>query len=286
MALTTKIKFFSNKILQVFNLRLATLTAKRQDRRYLEILEERGHFERSIFTLPPGFQSINSEIIFKELEAHAERFRDFESPSKNDVGYTFDNVMYTSPDAEVLYAFIRRYQPKKLVEIGSGNSTRIIKQAVLDGRLSTEIISIDPSPRVEIKHLVNRLYTERVEILEDPDIFSLGKGDILFIDSSHKVRTGGDIPFIYLNVIPNLRPGVLIHIHDIFLPYEYPKEWILDNHWVFDEQYLVHTLLMNAKQFDVLWAAYFLQKTKPDFPNHFPHMNGRSGSSLWLLKKG
>ena len=91
---------------------------------------------------------------------------------------------------------------------------------------------------------------------------------------------------LFLNILPRLKPGVLIHIHDIFLPYEYPREWIMQNRWPWNEQYLVQALLQGSEEYEVLWAGHYHQKTMPDFAKHFPLWQGKDASSLWLRKKG
>jgi len=287
MALTTSLKNYINNYLRRVNLQVETLTAEKLERRRLEDLMQSGHFLRPVFPTPPTFNSIEVKSVLVELQKYEKRFNDFEEASHNIVGYTFVNDYFSSPDAEVLYAMVRKFQPRKVIEVGSGHSTRIIRQAILDGYLNTCLVSIDPYPRREISGLVERFYPKTVETLGDPELFSSLQGnDFLFIDSSHEVRTGNDVVFLYLNIIPELHPGVMIHIHDIFLPYDYPKEWIMQKHWPFTEQYLVQAMLNFSNIFEVLWAGYFLQRTRSDFEKYFPHLNGQTAKSLWLRKSG
>lgn len=223
--------------------------------------------------------------LLEKISSYGPRFVDFEDPSCNDVGYTFENDYFTSPDTEVLYTIVRKYQPATIVEVGSGHSTKVIRQAVLDGHLNTHVISIDPHPRTEIRGLVDKTYREPIEALGNTECFrSLKEGDILFIDSSHVIKTGNDVTFLYLNVIPELPPGVLIHIHDVFLPYDYPRECVIEKRWGWNEQYLAQARLAFASAFEVLWAGHFLQHTRGGFAHHFPHLNGRVPRSLWLRK--
>lgn len=223
--------------------------------------------------------------LLETICRYGPRFDDFEDPSRNDVGYTFNNDYFSSPDTEVLYTIVRQFQPRMVVEVGSGNSTQIIRQAVLDGQLKTRLISIDPQPRMENSALADEVYRTRVEWLRSGELFrSFKAGDILFIDSSHVIKTGNDVVFLYLIVLPELPPGVLIHIHDVFLPYDYPREWVMEKRREWNEQYLVQALLMSTNAFEVLWAGHFLQRTRVDFAQHFPHLNGRVAGSLWLRK--
>jgi hypothetical protein len=109
---------------------------------------------------------------------------------------------------------------------------------------------------------------------------------VLFIDSSHEIRPGNDVIRLFLNVVPRLHNGVVIHIHDIFLPFEYPQEWIVGNtlnvNWA--EQYLVQALLQGSDHFEVLWPGHFLQRTLPKFSEHFQRETQGIATSLWLRK--
>ena len=279
MAFTTRVKEALNRRLAPFNLRIDTLTARRIEERRVAALERASHFERPVFPLPPALQSLDPRPVLDAVAAYRPRFADFEDPALNDVGYSFDNIYYTSPDAEVLYSLVRSRSPGKIVEIGSGNSTKISRQAIRDGGLSTRLISIDPSPRIEIAHLTDE--SRRSALSTTSRLEEIGAGDFLFIDSSHVIRAGNEVAFLYLDVLPRLPAGTIVQVHDIFLPYEYPKQWALD--WEYDEQYLVQAILQFGTGFEVLWAGYYLQRTLPDFAAHFPRAE-RPGTSLWLLK--
>ena len=90
--------------------------------------------------------------------------------------------------------------------------------------------------------------------------------------------------FLFLNVLPRLRRGVLVHIHDIFLPFEYPEEWLVTKRWEWNEQYLVQALLQDSDSFIVIWPGYYLQRTMKEFSNHFPLRDERNASSIWLVR--
>ena len=286
MAYTTAVKGYINACLRHVNLQLDTLTAVRAETRRLKALEATQYFTRPVFPVPPAFASIPVDDVLAEVARHRQRFEDFARPEGNSVGYSFDNIFYTSPDAEVLYAMMRRYAPGTVVEIGSGNSTKIMRQAVADGRLQTRLISIDPQPRTEIDTLVDQKYREPLSATTSLETFSsLRAGDLLFIDSSHVVRSENDVVFLYLTVLPQLPAGVLVQVHDIFLPYDYPSEWVVERGFGFNEQYLVQALLASSDDYEVLWAGYFHQRTRDDFGRHFPHMGQLDAKSLWLRKK-
>ena len=114
----------------------------------------------------------------------------------------------------------------------------LFRQAITDGPLSTRLVSIDPVPRREIAQHADEVIVDRVETLDPSFILSrLQRNDFLFIDSSHEIKTGNDVLYLYLRILPSLAPGVIVHMHDIFLPFEYPKEWIVQNRWLWGEQY-------------------------------------------------
>lgn len=149
---------------------------------------------------------------------------------------------YIAPiDTSALYAFVAHHKPKRYLEVGSGNSTKFVRRAITDHRLKTQIISIDPQPRETIDNLCDQCLRQSVEDV-DPSFFDiLKKGDILFIDGTHRVSQNSDVTALMLDVIPNLAPGVIVHIHDIFWPYDYPGDWV-DKY--FSEQYILGAYLI------------------------------------------
>lgn len=159
-------------------------------------------------------------------------------------------------DAVALYSFIAIGQPKLFLEVGSGNSTKFARRAIKDHGLTTKIISIDPRPRVEIDGLCDQIVREPVENCK-LDIFDrLESGDILYVDNSHRALMNSDATVIFLDILPRLKPGVLVHFHDIALPYDYPAEW-KDRYY--SEQYLLAAyLLARGSRFDVLLPNWFV----------------------------
>lgn len=284
MALTTRIKSGINRVLRFANLRVDTLTVEKAETRRLRALETSGYFDHPVFPVPPTFRSMDPAPILDALHKYRERLADLSDPSRNEVGYCYDNAWFSSPDAEVLYVIVRTFRPGTVVEVGSGYSTRVIRQAILDGGLDTRLISIDPQPRAEVEGLADEVRRVPVEAVPMDLFRALRPNDILFIDSSHTIKPGGDVVFLYLRVIPSLAPGTLVHIHDVFIPWDYPKQWVVERRWEWNEQYLVHAMLTFSNVFEVLYAGHFLQKTLPRFESHFPHANGRIATSMWLRK--
>jgi hypothetical protein len=176
--------------------------------------------------------------------------------------YNSLNLPYT--DAEILYNMIRHLKPTKIVEIGGGESTKFIQLAIKQnkqeiGNNKTEHICIEPFEQLSLEKSSSlTIIRERVENLDLSIFSSLSENDILFIDSSHVIRTGGDVVFEYLNIIPSLQKGVIVHCHDIFLPYEYPIKWIDGWKLFWNEQYLLQALLSHSSRYKILLSLNFL----------------------------
>jgi hypothetical protein len=153
----------------------------------------------------------------------------------------WNNVWIPTLDALSIYCLLAETKPKRYFEIGSGNSTKFAKAAVNQYHLATEMLSIDPCPRAEIDILCDRVHRQPVEEVDVALFNQLADGDMLFIDNSHRCFTNSDVTTVFLDIIPYLQPGVLIGIHDIFLPYDYPPEW---NARFYSEQYLLASYLL------------------------------------------
>jgi len=156
-------------------------------------------------------------------------------------------------DAAVAYALVRRVAPRRIVEVGSGHSTRFLARAVADGGLACRITAIDPAPRADIAPLDIDMRRQRVQDLAPEDVAALGAGDILFVDSSHVLMPGSDVDFLLSRVLPLLPAGVFVHFHDIFLPDDYPAAW----EWRgYNEQLGVLPLLRDAG-WETIFASHY-----------------------------
>jgi predicted O-methyltransferase YrrM len=211
-------------------------------------------------------------------------------PEHADAGYYGQNSSFGYSSAALLHAVIRRLQPTQVVEVGAGMSTLLISAALArngQGRLTT----IDPNPREQVPDLPERcdVITEQVERTPLETFQALGANDLLFIDSSHAVRTGGDVNYLYLDVLPRIRPGVVVHIHDIQLPYEYPRTYSDRENGArvfWTEQYLLQAFLAHNPRFRILLAGHWIQRDHPDefaaaFPNWKPELH-RLTSSFYI----
>jgi len=192
---------------------------------------------------------------------------------QNDVDFFWDNVYFLSGDARTLYAMLAYLNPSKMIEVGVGNSTRMARKAISDFSLRTKIISIDPTPRANINGITDVHLQESVTGVDLKLFDSLKKGDILFIDGSHVTHCGTDVPHYALNILPRLKSGVYVHIHDIFLPWEYYEDFRIRH---YNEQHVIGALVSCRDCWEVV------------FPVHYMNREGVipfGGGSLWMVKK-
>ena len=206
-----------------------------------------------------------------------------------DAGFKFNNGSFESGDAETLYYFVRNLKPNKVIEIGAGHSSLIIHAAMkmnADESSQGEHIIIEPYENPWLDKLGARVIRERVEIVADEVFQDLEKGDILFIDSSHVVRAQNDCVFEYTELLPSLPLGVVVHIHDIFSPYDYPEEWLNKTFRLWGEQYLVEAMLANGSDWRILAALNWLSKDSEQFGSLCPFFTeGRMPGSMWIQKR-
>lgn len=168
---------------------------------------------------------------------------------------------YGDDDARVLYAMVRHRRPARLVELGSGHSTKIIRAAIARDEIPCDHRCYDPYPGFTGTPTPG-FHIEPLAMQDIPmEVFTgLREGDVLFVDTTHTVKAGSDVNRLILDVLPRLAAGVLVHIHDIFLPYEYPREWLEDMRLYWAEQYLLQAFLSGNDGWDVVLAAHALAR--------------------------
>ena len=174
----------------------------------------------------------------------------------------WNNGFLPGLDIVGIYGIIAKYRPLKYIEIGSGNSTKVARKAISENQLSTAITSIDPFPRANIDHLADKVIREPFENVTDNKfiIESLKENDILFIDNSHRVFPNSDATICFLELLPYLKKGVIVHIHDIYLPYDYPQ-FMCDR--IYNEQYMLAAfLLANPEKYKTILPNYFISEDK------------------------
>ncbi len=202
------------------------------------------------------------------IERHlAEAMREFATGSSG--AYTVDNASYGRVGADLLHGVVRGLKPRRIVELGSGHSTLIMAAAAERNRAEgaeTELRTFDPYPSVAKPGLPGLAALEAVRAQDVPlEVFtSLEQGDVLFVDTTHTVKLDSDVNRIVLDILPALPPGVLVHVHDIFLPYEYPRQWPEESGFHWAEQYLLQAFLAGNSGFEVLAATFALCRDRPD----------------------
>lgn len=199
------------------------------------------------------------------------------------------NSQFSWLDARALFVILNESKPARIVEVGSGYSSLLM--ADVNRRflgLGCDITCVEPYPRKFLTggvEGISRLIVMKAQ--ETPrDLYdSLGPGDILFIDSSHVSKTGSDVNFLFFQVLPRLKPGVIVHIHDVFLPFEYPREWVIEENRSWNEQYLVRALLMYSTRFRVMFGCSFaFHRFREEVIRalNLGAGKGFGGGSLWL----
>ena len=225
-------------------------------------------------TLPPGAFDRRSALrgIDFDLDAQvawieehlAAAMREF-TPTAEAV----DNASYGRVGADLLHGVVRALQPRRIVELGSGHSTLFMAAAAERNRaegIQTELRTFDPYPTVARAGLAGLASLEALPAQDVPleEFTALEAGDVLFVDTTHTVKLGSDVNRIVLDVLPALAPGVLVHVHDIFLPYEYPRRWFEESGFYWAEQYLLQAYLTGNPSVEVLAATFALCHDRPD----------------------
>jgi predicted O-methyltransferase YrrM len=231
------------------------------------------------------------DFVKRELVAHVAEYAPPRVPTGNPRDFYLENGLYESGDAELLYAMIRRFAPERVIELGSGMSTLVIADALARREATGEgsHIVCDPYPRAELRAVIERVAELRsVSATEIPlaEFSDLQAGDVLFVDTTHTVKVGSEVNRIVLEVLPSLAPGVIVHVHDIYLPWEYPREFMEERNFFWNEQYLLQAFLAFNEEFEVLFGAHALARRFPgDLAELLPSgAPGPHPSALWLRR--
>lgn len=229
----------------------------------------------------------------KNYKSEYDKFPLFRKKGGSNTVFYLNNGFFESVDGEILYSMIRHFKPSRVIEIGAGYSTLVTASALvqnknLDDKHST-FYSFEPYPQDFLNQKIDgltRLKKIKAQNIPLSKFKTLKKNDILFIDSSHVAKIGSDVLYEYLEVLPNLEKGVIIHIHDIFLPSEYPRHWIVKHHRFSTEQYLLHAFLVFNDRFKVLWGSQYMQQNHPKALRKSFNSYGKSFApeSFWIQK--
>lgn len=236
-------------------------------RHYYEPFFDPAHFRHTLEKdrILPGFDmripyqlalldSLNYQAELLEIPCEDDSHRNF----------YYNNEFFAPGDAEFLYAMIRHHRPRRIIEVGSGNSTLMILNALSANRHDTpdyecKLTCIEPYESSWLEQRGVSVLRKRVEELDAEFFTELESGDILFIDSSHVIKPQGDILYLYLQVLPILRSGVFVHIHDIVTPRDYFHSWVVDKLQFWNEQYVLEAFLTMNHDYQVIAALNFLK---------------------------
>jgi hypothetical protein len=254
-----------------------------------------GELDSRVWETPSDLVGVdmNVELQRRHLLEYFPRFRsEYDAfrmePSDDPDEFYLDNTYFSGTDALVLHCMIRHYRPQLVIEVGSGFSTKITARALALNGIG-EMECVEPYPTNDIRGVfpaVKKVHVTKVEDIDLEVFLGLTDGDVLFIDSSHVSRIGGDVNFLYLEVLPRLAPGVLVHIHDIFLPFEYKEEFLKEYHLFWNEQYMFHAFMAFNSDFEVLFANSFMSATHPnDMRKVFAKSPWWGGGSFWIRRR-
>lgn len=190
-------------------------------------------------------------------------------------------------DAFVLYAMVREKKPKLMIEIGAGESTKISLEAIDANKkegYDCKLYSIDPYPYDYLREIDREDFQLIEKKVQDVDISFFADADLLFIDSTHVCKIGSDVNYEILEIIPNLRPGVPIHWHDIVMPNNYWEYWIRESNMFWNESYMVHAFMLFNDSFKTIWAARYMQLNHSEkIAEQFPYFKpNHKLSSFWI----
>jgi hypothetical protein len=211
----------------------------------------------------------------------------------NELTYGYENALFGAGDAEYFYNIIRCFKPRTILEVGCGQSTLVAQLAINankqeDDTYKCRHICVEPFEQPWLEKLGVILHRTKIEDLDVGIVEGLQDNDILFIDSSHVIRPQGDVVYEYLNLLGRTQPGVLIHVHDVFTPRDYPEAWVTRDRRLWNEQYLLEAFLCFNKSFKVVGALNWLWHNHPDrLARACPVLSkGAEPGSFWLTRVG
>lgn len=218
----------------------------------------------------------------RDLDAYA---APFEAIGRDAGGPRWDQDWFPRLDAALAYALVRRHRPGRIVEVGCGHSTRFLARAAADGATGSRITAIDPAPRAALEGLAVEFLRAAVPKVGPGPFAGLAPGDMLVVDSSHVLMPGTDVDFLLTRIVPALPAGALLHVHDVFLPDDYPEDWAWRG---YNEQAAV-ALLVASGGWEVLFASHYVATRMGDavtasVAGRLPLLPGARESSLWLRR--
>lgn len=214
-----------------------------------------------------------------------------EEADRSHLRFRPDNGFFGWTDSQVWSALLRTWRPARILEIGSGWSTALVLDTLDDLACDVELTCVEPYPERLLSVLRPgdedriRMRPERVQDVDLSVFEALEAGDVLFIDSTHVAKHGSDVNYLVLEVLPRLRPGVHVHVHDVAYPFEYPKEWLLEGR-AWNEAYLLRAFLVDNPHWQIdLWPSALLLCRPPELPAALDPDTEVDGGSLWLTRR-
>lgn len=208
--------------------------------------------------------------------------------------FGYENTTYAEGDAEMLYNMIRHFRPRRIVEVGSGQSTLMAMEAIAanrrdDAGYHCRVTCIEPFEQPWLERLGVEVIRKRVEDCPDELVRSLSANDFFFIDSSHVIRPQGDVLHLYQRLLPQVASGVICQVHDVFTPRDYPAKWVIDDRRLWNEQYLMEAFLAFNPAFEVLLAVNWLANDRRDWLTEACPMllkkPGKQPGAFWMRRK-
>ena len=226
----------------------------------------------------------------RRVAKHVEELRDVPDTAPDGTVFQWKNDFWNAADALVQYGIARSWKPRRWIEIGCGWSSLLLARALARNEMPSEVDLVEPYPRRELfatfpaqwRHHEVPLQRAPLALLE-----RLEAGDVCFYDGSHCVRTASDVNWFFFQVLPRLAPGVLIHLHDIFLPEPYPEEWIFARAQTWNEQFLLQAFLMHNRDYEIEIANRYLWRNEAKLLDElYRGVQPSWGCSFWLSKRG
>jgi predicted O-methyltransferase YrrM len=243
----------------------------------------------------PGIDwNIDGQLALLDQFRYQDELRAFPLEAGPGLEFYYHNRSFESGDAEYLYSIIRTIRPRRIIEIGSGHSSRLALAALRRNSAENpssagELLCIEPFESPWLEQLGVTVCRTPVEQVEPERFTTLERDDILFIDSSHMIRPQGDVLCEFLEILPRLKPGVVVHLHDIFTPRDYPPHWIARDVHMYNEQYLLEMLLSSGRGFEIIGAVNLLAHAYPEalaakLPIWAAERAVREPGSFWMRK--
>lgn len=238
--------------------------------------------------------NLNEKNQCELLDEYANFYQDLPFPEKQTTAhrYYYENSWFSYSDAIFLYGFLRKHVPKRIVEIGSGFSSAVMLDTI-DNFFSQrpEVTFIEPYPdrltsllRDSDRNQV-RLIDKKIQDVPIETFLALESGDLLFIDSSHVVKCGSDLQLLMFEILPQLKPGVFVHFHDIFYPFDYPSEWLFEGRY-WNENYFLRAFLSYNSEWSIQFFNTYAHFKFGDFiKEKMPLCAKNLGGSLYIRRK-